>query len=203
MMQRTSVASLLAAALLSAGCGKAPDRPVTPHPSAIAGGPLAATHASSDSAQLAIRIAALESAVQHLQAAGGTTAAPGPAPQSSSAPTGPDGAAQRTAELPPDDQQLAARTAQIQAAFYAEPADARWAQSAQAGIRRTLQEVGPAGLNAQVDCRSQSCRVVVAATSSDGGAWLQQLTMRLAPSFSTVRIFGAGSANSTVLYLST
>lgn len=201
-MDRTAMASLLAAGLLSAGCGKAPDRPVTPHPAAITGGPLTPAHASADNAQLASRIAALETAVQRLQAAADTSRTAVPALRSPAAPASRDGAAQPDAELPPDEQQLAARTAQIQAAFFAEPADARWAQSAQAGIRRALQEVGPAGLNAQVDCRSRSCRVVVAATAPDGGAWLQQLTMRLTPSFSTVRIIGANDASGTVLYLS-
>ena len=201
-MFRFAAPTWLAAGLLCAGCSQAPDRPVTPDSAAVSGGPPAAVPAAAESAQFATRIAALEAAVQRLQAAGSAPPTAMPALRSPSAPARGDSAAAPAVEPSSDDQQLLARAAQLQAAFLTEPVDARWAQSAQAGIRRAMQELGPAGLNAQIDCRSQSCRVVVAATASDGGTWLQQLTMRLAPSFSTVRIFSTDSANGTVLYLS-
>lgn len=195
-MRRAGLAALLAAAGLSFGCGD--PTPTTPHAEAVVGLPAAPAGPSVEAAQLGARVSALEARVQQLQSGSADSSAVLPTAAPLCQPT----AQHALLEPLPDEHKPVTRATQLQAEFMGEPADPHWASSAQAGIQRALREVGPAGLNAQVECRSRSCRVAVAAVSGDGETWLQQLALQMASSFGTVRTLGADDAGSTVLYLS-
>ena len=181
--------------LLAVGCSE-PLPPSGPAGVALTGGsePVVVRDPGSASA-LADRVAALELAVHQLRAASAPASA-SPARPADAPPPGRSTQTVEALEHQAEEQVLAARTAQLHATFMAEPADPRWALSAQAGIRRMLQDNASPGLNAQVDCRSRSCRILVVNAPTDAGLWLQQVATQLTSSFSKVRTHGAddGSA---------
>ncbi len=194
-MRGCAMQAALICGLLAVGCGEPIPPPAPASAEVIEGSERVVLRAPGDAPALAERVAALELAVHQLRAAG----PPAPAPATALPYTPPPGRAVASADAvaaETEDEALAARTAQLHATFMAEPADPRWALSAQAGIRRMLQDSAPPGLNAQVDCRAKSCRILVVNAPADTGLWLQQVTTQLTSSFSKVRTHGAddGSA---------
>ena len=100
------------------------------------------------------------------------------------------------------------RIASTEAAFRGEKEDSRWSQGTVASVRAALGEAEESLRNQvrSVECRSQSCRVVIGGdTSGPAGQGLSSVMMQLAatlPNVTAGQIDQGDGRQATVLYLS-